>query len=86
MTAEKLLGNNIDGLREIINDDDLFLFYKGVVCEFAKEFAEYHVDKALVAASKTKLEANYDNTGVDEERYPNDKSLILNAYSIDNIK
>ena len=37
-TAEELLANNIDGLREVINDDDLFFFYKGVVCEFAKEF------------------------------------------------
>ena len=50
------------------------------------EFAKYHVEQALKAASQTKLEANYDNTGVDEERYPNDKSLILNAYPLENIK
>jgi hypothetical protein len=50
------------------------------------EFAKYHVEQALKAASQTKLEANYDNTGIDEERYPNDKSLILNAYPLENIK
>jgi hypothetical protein len=50
------------------------------------EFAKYHVEQALKAASQTKLEANYDNTGVDEERYPNDKSLILNAYPLTLIK
>jgi hypothetical protein len=47
------------------------------------EFAKYHVEQALKEASQTKLEANYDNTGIDEERYPNDKSLILNAYPLD---
>jgi len=40
------------------------------------EFTKLHVEAALKAASQTKLEANYHNTGVDEERYPNDKSLI----------
>jgi len=39
-TVEEKLANNIDGLREIIDDDDLFFFYKGVVCEFAKEYAK----------------------------------------------
>jgi len=38
-TAEDLLANNIYGLRDFIDDDDIFCFYKGVICEFAKEFA-----------------------------------------------
>jgi hypothetical protein len=66
--------------------------YNEMVC-FSKdvekamiEFAKYHVEQALKAASETKLEANYDNTGIDEKRYPNDKSLILNAYPLKNIK
>ena len=45
-TAEDLLANNIDGLRDFIDDDDIFFFYKGVICEFAKEFAAMHVEAA----------------------------------------
>ena len=46
-TAEELLANNIDGLREALQDDDLYYFYRGVICEFAKEFAEMHITEAL---------------------------------------
>lgn len=42
-TAEELLANNIDGLRDALQDDDLYFFYRGVICEFAKGFAEMHV-------------------------------------------
>ena len=85
MTAEKLLGNNIDGLREIINDDDLFFFYKGVVCEFAKEFAEYHVKEALKTASKNAAIDCWTDSGWDDN-VSIIKNKILNAYSKDNIK
>ena len=51
-TAEELLANNIDGLRDIIDDEDLFIFYKGVVCEFAKELTKIHVELALEEASE----------------------------------
>jgi hypothetical protein len=75
MTAEEFL--------EHISENGKYTFdWK----EFGILFAKYHVEQALKEASQTKLEANYDNTGIDEERYPNDKSLILNAYPLENIK
>ena len=60
-TAENLLANNIDGLRDFIDDDDIFYFYKGVICEFAKEFAAMHVEAALKEASE--------NVDMDKEYY-----------------
>ncbi len=55
--AERILANNIDGLRDALKDDDLFFFYKGVIqCygqamaqqdkqdEFAIGFAEWRVN------------------------------------------
>ena len=81
-TADELLSNNFDGLREIINDDDLFLFYKGVICEFAKEFAKLHVDAALKEAS----EHSYTNCDEGGELGTVNEDSILNAYPLTNIK
>jgi hypothetical protein len=81
MTAEKLLGNNIDGLREVINDDDLFFFYKGVVCEFAKEFAKLHVE-AAAKEIQDRIFMGDDINGM----FLADKNSILNVYTKDNIK
>lgn len=80
-TAEKLLANNFDGLREVINDDDLFFFYKGVVCEFAKEFAKLHVEAALESASQNA--ESYIIGGLTSKV---DKESVLNAYPLTNIK
>jgi len=77
-TAEELLANSFDGLREVINDDDLFFFYKGVMCEFAKNLAELHVEEALKIASK--------NAQVTDWGYAVSKDSILNAYPLENIK
>ena len=84
-TAEDLLANNIDGLRDFIDDDDIFCFYKGVICEFAKEFASMHVEAALnEAADKSDIKA------VDADMYgviwDVDSNSILNAYPLANIK
>lgn len=49
------------------------------------EFTKFHVEAALKAASETKLDGCYDNTGLDEDRYGNDKSAILAAYPMSNI-
>lgn len=73
ITAEELLANNIDGLRDALQDDDLYFFYRGVICEFAKELSEIHVTKALKEAS-----GKFDH-------YSN-KNVILNAYPLTNIK
>jgi hypothetical protein len=36
--AEKILADNIDGLKDIL-EDDLFYFYRGVIIEYGKEIA-----------------------------------------------
>jgi hypothetical protein len=86
-TAEDLLANNIDGLKDFIDDDDIFFFYKGVICEFAKEFAAMHVEAALKEASE--------NVDMDKEYYESlqegtnggiDTETILSAYPFENIK
>jgi hypothetical protein len=84
-TAEELLANNIDGLRDFIDDDDIFFFYKGVICEFAKEFAAMHVEAALnEAIEKSEMKA------VDSDMYgviwDIDSDSILKAYPLTNIK
>jgi hypothetical protein len=84
-TAEDLLANNIDGLRDFIDDDDIFCFYKGVICEFAKEFAAMHVEAALNEAAD-----NSDIKAVDADMYgviwEVELDSILNAYPFENIK
>ena len=75
-TAEELLANNIDGLRDAIQDDDLYFFYRGVICEFAKGFAEMHVEAALKQVSEN----------ADCSTEENLEHSILNAYPLTNIK
>ena len=87
-TAEELLANNIDGLRDIIDDEDLFVFYKGVICEFAKELTKLHVEQALKEASeKCKLTTGtyYPLLSVRADQKI-DKYSILNSYPLDKIK
>jgi len=39
--AERILANNIDGLKDALNDDDLFFFYKGVVQCYGESMAKW---------------------------------------------
>jgi hypothetical protein len=39
--AERILANNIDGLRDALKDDDLFFFYKGVVQCYGEAMAKW---------------------------------------------
>lgn len=84
LTAEELLANNIDGLRDIINDDDLFFFYKGVICEYAKGFAELHVEESLKMAYFNHTINTYN--GYDEPIIELDEESILTSYPLTNIK
>lgn len=70
-TAEELLADNIDGLKDFVQDEDTYFFYKGVICEFAKEFAKIHVNEALKSASIM---------------YHINRKPILKAYPLSNIK
>jgi hypothetical protein len=38
--AERILANNIDGLRDALKDDDLFFFYKGVIQCYGQAMAQ----------------------------------------------
>lgn len=77
-TAEELLANNIDALRDFIKDDDIYFFYRGVICEFAKGFAEIHVEAAKKEYHKIALQENLvTETGI---------GYFDNAYPIELIK
>ena len=43
--AERILANNIDGLRDALNDDDLFFFYKGIVLCYGEAMAEWRQEQ-----------------------------------------
>lgn len=94
-TAEELLANNIDGLKEFINDDDIFYFYKSVICEFAKSFAELHVEalrKEILKEIALIGNCYWEGIIKTEEKFKLtndvyiDKNSILNAYNLDEIK
>jgi len=39
--AERILANDIDGLKELLNDDEMFYFYKGVIQCYGEAMAEW---------------------------------------------
>jgi len=43
--AERILANNIDGLRDALKDDDLFFFYKGVVQCYGEAMAKWQQEQ-----------------------------------------
>jgi hypothetical protein len=43
--AERILANNIDGLRDALKDDDLFFFYKGVVQCYGEAMAKWQAER-----------------------------------------
>jgi hypothetical protein len=83
-TAEKLLANNIDGLKDAMLPDtkDIFEFYKGVICEFAKEFAKYHVKAAI----KMCIEEAPSGSSTDTVSYEDVVHALKDCYPLENIK
>ena len=43
--AERILANNIDGLKDALQDDDLFYFYKGVVKCYGESMAKWQQER-----------------------------------------
>jgi hypothetical protein len=43
--AERILANNIDGLRDALQDDDLFFFYKGVIQCYGEAMVEWQQEQ-----------------------------------------
>jgi hypothetical protein len=42
--SERILANNIDGLRDALQDDDLFFFYKGVIQCYGEAMVEWKAE------------------------------------------
>ena len=57
--AERILANNIDGLRDALKDDDLFFFYKGVVQCYGEAMAEWQKENEKRIVSVSDLEDGY---------------------------
>jgi hypothetical protein len=55
--AERILANNIDGLKDALKDDDLFFFYKGVVVCYGEAMAEWQQeqDKKMYSTLETAI-------------------------------
>jgi len=43
--AERILANNIDGLKDALKDDDLFFFYKGVIQCYGEAMAKWQKER-----------------------------------------
>jgi hypothetical protein len=43
--AERILANNINGLRDALKDDDLFFFYKGVIQCYGEAMAKWQQEQ-----------------------------------------
>jgi len=43
--AERILANDIDGLKELLNDDEMFYFYKGVIQCYGEAMAEWQLNQ-----------------------------------------
>ena len=43
--SERILANNIDGLRDALKDDDLFYFYKGVIQSYGEAMAKWQQEQ-----------------------------------------
>ena len=52
--TEKILANNIDGLRKELKNDDLFFFYKDVILLCMQEMAKYQ-KKSLYTEDEVKI-------------------------------
>jgi hypothetical protein len=58
--AERILANNIDGLRDALKDDDLFFFYKGVIQCYGEAMAEWQQQNSYSEADmKESFDAGY---------------------------
>lgn len=88
ITAEEVLSNNIDGLREIINDDDTFNFYKGVIINFGIEFAKLVGKEILNKASESaKTERKvFQYSDVYNHQTVVDRQSILNSFDLNEIR
>ena len=43
--AERILANNVDGLKDLLQDDDLFFFYKVVIQCYGEAMAKWQQER-----------------------------------------
>lgn len=43
--AERILANNVDGLKDLLQDDDLFFFYKVVIQCYGEAMAKWQSER-----------------------------------------
>ena len=46
--AKRILANNIDGLKDALQDDDLFFFYKGVIQCYGEAMAQWQKEQYTI--------------------------------------
>jgi hypothetical protein len=57
--AERILANNIDGLRAALKDDDLFFFYKGVIQCYGQAMVKWQMERSYSEEEVIELLASY---------------------------
>jgi hypothetical protein len=57
--TERVLANNIDGLKDALQDDDLFFFYKGVIQCYGEAMVKYQAEKMYSEEEVRKLFNQY---------------------------
>jgi hypothetical protein len=57
--AKRILANNIDGLRDALQDDDLFFFYKGVIQCYGEAMAKWQKKHRKKSVPLSDLEDGY---------------------------
>lgn len=76
-TTKEIIEENFKGLDELIADKDLVHFYKGVIAECMKGYAEQFID---LASEKAEVEVNYQynySSACEMASYEVDKDSIL---------
>ena len=53
--AERILANNIDGLRDALQDDDLFFFYKDVIQHYGEAMAKWQAKRMFSEEDMKKM-------------------------------
>lgn len=65
--AKRILGNNIDGLRDAFNDDDLFYFYREVIENYGEEMAKWQKKRSYSEEEVNEIIAEAWNSCEDNE-------------------
>jgi hypothetical protein len=84
--AERVLANNIDGLRDALKDDDLFFFYKGVIQCYGEAMAkwqqeqytieEQHVGHTIDELSKEYIKGFNEGSAWQQERSYSEEEVL----------